>query len=399
MVETNAILAINSLDRYITNQLETITRFRTSHTAGTNQLQFLTPEPDFPVVGSSCRAGAGLDIGTIITAYDPVTGIITIDRPAASTQVNVSSIWLKIDTVSNYNDNLESQYYKFPPYANDFTIPSSGSLIYGYIRKIIVSQVQIQYSVPTVILDKNDTLYISVSNSPAAGFTTYPIVIPFGFYYADELAAILQQLIRAADAVRFAGLLVTFVPRNGFVFNNSAANFTIAFPLPESIRQGFFVSRAVVNNVYKTYKLLGINNDSRTFAIIKTSAAYPEFLYTPYVDFYSDVLTNYQKIKDTNTSVTSPKGLVARVYLSGVGGVSTSSSVGASGRAVGQLGTEPFVMTADLNFPKVIMWTADQTVTAIDFQVRDCYGDLLPGAQQGFNTEFQMTLLCTEGDT
>lgn len=399
MVETNAILAINSLDRYLTNQLETLTRFRSSFTGGSTQLQFLTAQPDTPIVGSECRAGAGLDIGTIITAYDPVTGIITIDRPAASTQVNVSSIWLKIETVANYNDSLDSQYFKSAPYANDFSIQSAGSLIYGYITKIAVSQVQVQYCIPTVNLGLNDKLYIAASNSPSAGFTLYTITIPYGFYYADELAATLQTLIRAADAVRFAGLLVTFFPRTGFVFNNTAANLTIAFPLPETVRQTLLISRLDVVNLYKTYKLLGMNNDNRIFRLIQNSSTYPEFLYTPYIDFYSDVLTNYQKVKDTNTSAPNPKGLVARVYLSGVGGVATNGAVADTGRAVGQLGTEPFVMTADLNFPKVIRWTPDVTVTSVDFQLRDCYGDLLPGAQQGFNTEFQMTLLCTEGDT
>jgi hypothetical protein len=104
------------------------------------------------------------------------------------------------------------------------------------------------------------------------------------------------------------------------------------------------------------------------------------------------VLTNYQKIKDTNTSIIAPKGLVARLYFSGVGSPQTTGSLSA-------LGTAPFVMTADLNFPKVITWTPEQTVTSIDFQLRDCYGDLLPGYEEGYSTEFQMTLLCTEGDT
>jgi hypothetical protein len=398
-VETNAILAINSLDRYLTNKLETVTRFRSSFTGGTTQLQFLTPEPDTPIVGSICNGGAGLQVGTVITAYDSGTGVITIDRNTLSTQVNVSSIWTKTQTVANYNDSLDKQYFKMEPYANDFTIQSAGSLIYGYITKIAVAQIQIQYSIPTVNLGLNDKLYVSVSNSPSPGFTTYPIVIPYGFYYADELAAILQQLIRAADVVRFAGLLVTFFPRTGYVFNNSAANLNMAFPLPETVRQTLLISRADVTNLYKTYKLLGINADNRIFRQIQNSSAYPEFLYTPYIDFYSDVLTNYQKVKDTNTSITSPKGLVARVYLSGVGGIATNGAVADTGRAVGQLGTEPFVVTADLNFPKVIRWTPDVTVTSVDFQVRDCYGDLLPGVQQGFNTEFQITLLCTEGDT
>lgn len=398
-VETNAILAINSLDRYLTNQLESLTRFRSSFTGGTNQLQFLTAQPDFPIVGSRCIAGASLTPGTIITAYDPVTGIITIDTVTTSSQVNVSSIWAITETVANYNDSLDSQYFKFAPYANDFTIQSSGSLIYGYITKIAVSQVQVQYCVPTVCLGLNDKLYIAASNTPSAGFTIYPITIPYGFYYADELAATLQSLIRAADPVRFASIFVIFFPRTGFIFNNTSANITIAFPLPETVRQTLFVSRLDVVNLYKTYKLLGINNDNRVFRLIQNSSTYPEFLYTPYIDFYSDVLTNYQKVKDTNTSAPNPKGLVARVYLSGVGGIATNGAVAETGRAVGQLGTEPFVLTADLNFPKVIRWTPDVTVTSVDFQVRDCYGDLLPGSQQGFNTEFQMTLLCTEGDT
>jgi hypothetical protein len=399
MVETNAILAINSLDRYLTNQLETVTRFRCSYLTGTTQLVFLTPEPDTPIVGSICLGGVGLQVGTVITAYDSGTGIITIDRNTLSTQVNVSSIWTKTDTVSNYNDSLEMQYFKFAPYANDFSIQSAGSLIYGYITKIAVAQVQVQYYIPTVNLGLNDRFYISVSNAPSAGFTSYPITIPYGFYYADELAAIMQQLIIAADGTRFAGLLVTFFPRTGFVFNNTAANFTIAFPLPETIRQTLLIPRAEVTNIYKTYRLLGMTNDSRTFSLIKNSTVYPNFLYTPYIDFYSDVLTNYQKVKDTNTSAPNPKGLVARVYLSGVGSISTTGAVADTGRGVGQLGTEPFVLTADLNFPKIIRWTPDITVTSIDFQVRDCYGNLLPGVQQGFNTEFQMTLLCTEGDT
>jgi len=399
MVETNAILAINSLDRYITNQLESVTRFRSTFVGGATLLQFESAQPDFPIVGSLCRGGASLSVGTIITAYDPVTGVITIDRPTLSTQVNVSSIWTITETVSNYNDNLDQQYFKQPPYANNFTIQSTGSLIYGYITKIAVVQVQVQYCVPTVILGKNDKLFVAVSNSPSVGFTIFPITIPYGFYYADELAATLQALIIAADPVRFAGLVVTFFPRNGFVFDNTAANLTMAFPLPETVRQTLLISRFDVINLYKAYKLLGMNNDNRISRLIQNSSVYPEFLYTPYIDFYSDVLTNYQKVKDTNTSVTNPKGLVARVYLSGVGSINTNGAVASTGRGVGQLGTEPFVMTADLNFPKIIRWTPDVTVTSIDFSVRDCYGDLLPGVLEGFNTEFQVTLLCTEGDT
>jgi hypothetical protein len=77
------------------------------------------------------------------------------------------------------------------------------------------------------------------------------------------------------------------------------------------------------------------------------------------------------------------------VYLSGVGNPQTTTGTSA-------LGSAPFIMTADLNSPKVIRWTPDVTVTQIDIQVKDQYGDLLPGYDKGFNTEFQMTLLCVE---
>ena len=120
------------------------------------------------------------------------------------------------------------------------------------------------------------------------------------------------------------------------------------------------------------------------------SFEYPNFLYTPYIDIYSDVLTNYQNIKDTNTSVSKPKGLIARVLLSGAGNIQITTDANA-------LGSTPFVITVDLNTPKVIQWSRDVAVPSIDFQLRDCYGDLIPGDKERYPTEFQMTLLCIEG--
>jgi hypothetical protein len=60
------------------------------------------------------------------------------------------------------------------------------------------------------------------------------------------------------------------------------------------------------------------------------------------------------------------------------------------------LGSAPFVMTSDLNSPKVIEWTPDVAVPSIDFQLRDCYGELIPGDVEKYPSEFQMTLLCLE---
>ena len=53
-------------------------------------------------------------------------------------------------------------------------------------------------------------------------------------------------------------------------------------------------------------------------------------------------------------------------------------------------------MTSDLNSPKVIEWTSDVAVPSIDFQLRDCYVELIPGDVEKYPSEFQMTLLCLE---
>jgi hypothetical protein len=70
------------------------------------------------------------------------------------------------------------------------------------------------------------------------------------------------------------------------------------------------------------------------------------------------------------------------------------------------LGSSPFTVVQDMNSPKVIRWNRDEAVNSLDFQLRDQYGDLIffsnfqnnQFEQTFYNTEFQMTVLCTEGE-
>jgi hypothetical protein len=187
-------------------------------------------------------------------------------------------------------------------------------------------------------------------------------------------------------------MTVTFDPRYGFVFNSAASQFY--FPAPDELDLlGVVVmTDALKNNIYKTLRLLGmtIEQGGGNAANQQISGDYPNFLYTPYIDFYSDILTNYQNVKDTDSSIQKRKGLIARVYLSGAGSPVVTGLTTA-------LGSSSFVVTADLNSPKVIKWTPDTSVPSIDFQLRDSYGDLIPGYEFGFFTEWNMTLLCIEG--
>lgn len=281
---------------------------------------------------------------------------------------------------------LEAQYTGAPPFSNDFTISSPAALIYGYINRIVVSQIQIQYNIPTVIKGVNDRFLIAdITNA------LYPVTIPYGYYVPDELAEMLQTQINNVPALGLLNFTVIYDPRFGFQFDTAGGNFY--FPSLVQIRAEPTETTQTVAIALKAYRLLGINQGSSFPDNQHSSQVFPNFLYTPYIDFYSDVLTNYQSVKDTNTSVSKPKGLIARVYLSGNGNLQSQSATAA-------LGSEPFVVTADMNSPKIIKWTPDVAVPSIDFQLRDCYGDLIPTTPttDSLSTEFQMTLLCVEDD-
>ena len=393
MQQANAILAIDSLDRYITPGGQNVATLIT--------VSWLVATPNvLTLVSGQAFIGATLTLASPPAVGWPV-GVVTIlgivgTQITISANVTANSVGnIQLFQVISFNNasqpvtnSLIGNYNRSKPSCNDFTISSPGALIYGYIDRIIVSQIQLQYNIPTVCLGRNDTLVIQWDNGGTIVETE--LVIPYGFYEPGELATALQTLITNTVAIAPLGLTVQFNLQDGFFFDSST-NLDFYFPEPGLLlTSGYTVDG--VDTILKTYKLFGITeeNDSGGADTFQYSSHYPNFLYTPYIDIYSDVLTNYQNVKDTDTSVAKPKGLVARVLLSGAGNLQLTTGTTA-------LGSTPFTMTADLNNPKVIKWSPDVAVPSIDFQLRDCYGDLIPGVLEKYPTEFQMTLLCIEG--
>jgi len=323
MIETNAILAINSLDRYTTSNTDFFSSF-----------------------GS------------------PAT--------------------------TNYS--LIASYRNATPYSNDFQINTPGVLTYGYISKIVVSQIQIQYNVPTVIDGLNNSLVIGIDVGQPIPAGVYVFDIPSGFYTPFELAAVIEGVINNVILFGPFNFSVVYNPElYQFEFSTQANVLEFYFPDDQDLIRLIANNDAELDLFLKTYKLFGIGFPNRVPDTIQNSSLSPNLLYTPYIDIYSNALTAYQKLSDGNSTVSRPKGLLARVYLSGVG----QPQITTLGDA---LGSRSFVVTIDLNTPKVIRWTKDVAINSIDFQMRDCYGELLPGRDQGSNTEFQMTLLCVEGE-
>lgn len=317
-----------------------------------------------------------------------ILAISSLDR--YTTQVDPFSRFTKTPATKNYS--LIGSYNNSLPHADDFQITTPGVLTYGYISKIIVSQIQLQYNIPTVNTNLNDTLPITIFSGREEIISL--VNIPTGFYSPNELAAMIQIQINSIPVLGALDFAVIYNQElNQFEFTTRDGTADFWFPdLQDIIRllsptayEGF------VDNVLKTYKLCGIAVLNSHPNVRQFSSVAPTFLYTPFVEIYSNALTAYQKLSDGNSTVARPKSLLARIFLSGQGAPQTTlGSV--------SLGDSPFVVTLDLSSPKVIRWTRDVAINSIDFQVRDCYGDLIPGHQNGFNTEFQMTLLCIEGD-
>lgn len=403
VVETNAILAINSLDRYAG---QPVTNYNLVNVSATSGLSLLIINAGTLTVGGEVYGWAGLQPDTFVTYVSPLGTQAQISKPATQTSaaITITQAVTTSSAIQPVSNSLQSQYTNIEPYSNNFTIQSPGALIYGYITKIVVSQIQIQYNIPTIVASgsltdptrSNDVFYIApiTQNTPAE-----LVNIPFGFYSPADLAAVLQVQIQATAIGALANITVSFDATDGFVFEStSVPKRGFYFPDIEELQTtpALQLSSLAVARVLRTYRTLGITiKNSFAETLVSTrqqSNEYPNFLYTPYIDICSDVLTNYQKVKDTNTSPGKSKGVIARVYLSGVGNPQTTTPNSA-------LGSSPFVVTVDLNNPKVIRWTRDVAVPSIDLQVFDQYGDLLPGPDLGYSTEFQMTLLCTEGDT
>jgi len=312
---------------------------------------------------------------------------------------------------------LLAQYINSGPPPNDFTISAPTALMNGYIDKIIVSQIQLQYNLPTIVPAGNDLMAISIETYPgSAVFTPVTFELPYGFFNPDELAAMLATFLNDNTA---AGLIWEVDYSQGYTSSITSVGFRVVLASGGSgIRFKFPDPRGAIPGVtsrdrirlLKTYKTFGFTVENSLPQLVEQiSWTTPDFLYTPYIDIYSDALTNYQKLKDTDTATSRRKGLLARIYISGVGNpvVTTGGFVNTSSGT--SLGFAPFVLTYDLNTPKVINWTPDVAVNSLDFQLRDCYGDLLfcslppdivtlDYRGDAFNTEFQMTLLCIEGD-
>jgi hypothetical protein len=295
----------------------------------------------------------------------------TVSRPHSSANLFISS-------TDRYTDVI--QRVIFPTTASDWALPTSKYALLGYFERLAVTQIQMQWNVPTIIAGKNDVINVVVY--PPGGGSVYLVyTITPGFYSGDELAAEVQQGLRAATG--YLGpmtLTVTYRADNSFriiVAAGYSIELTSATLLPTEIdaNQKLLITMGFIGGT--------VSGDA-----IQGSSA--QMLYTRWIDIVSDEMGKYQKVKDTNSFPSkTTTNVIARIYA-------TPPNVLINNLQPGQLFSTPWIMTIDYNTPKYINYIPEQGGLAnLNFQLIDEYGEPLFWSSE-YPTEYQLTVLASE---
>ncbi len=256
---------------------------------------------------------------------------------------------------------------------NDFSIQKRQPLLYGIFKRVGMVQLQMQYRAPTIAFGKNDTFILDIS-----GVGDVNVVLTQGYYTATTLAAEIQSSVLALPGTPIPGFTCTYDAQyGGFTCAQGAGTVQFRFADVLSTDPDVYI-------VNRTLLTLGVQQGNLTTYATTQFLGTPNLLYTRYIDIVSQRLAKFQRVKDADTLSTNKSNVLTRVYLTAPNTRSDPSTT-----------CGPLDICVDPNTPKHSMWSVDEAIYELDFQLFDEYGDLLYWAPE-YNTEFQVTLLASE---
>jgi hypothetical protein len=352
--------------------------------------------------------------------------------PHHDTKANALMVTSSFDRLSGTSATASSQPY------NNFRVQTlGGNIIQGQVNRIRVGEVYFPYQIPTIIgvggnagstgnLAKNSTLSIvffkvvtpAVPGPASITNSVLLLSVPTGYYTAAEIQTYIQAQITAFEASRTptpvpAGSLVLSLDpaTNALTFQNTAA----WDPAANAVNWLFYVAPFLQG--VGTAKTLQAPNLAWTLGFRQVAAAYPPVLpggtnlgpgnttgpvlvptgypnndpnfpiflpgygpnymtgstylgrYTDYIDLCSPTLCQAQYVRDGNTNqATIRRDQICRLYIADEISVYTADAVG----------TRPFIIHRQFKNAKVMKWTAERSIDAIDIQLYDMYGNPLP---------------------
>ena len=325
-----------------------------------------------------------------------------------------------LDRISGSQSAPQTQPY------NNFRVQTlGGNIIQGQINKIRVAEIMFPYNIPTIVTGQNDTMAVFFQRFIVGTGAGLPIplfvTIPGGYHTGTELAAALQTAVDTASASGVSAgipgwppgvIAVTFdardqaiVLRNTTVYDGTtvgAVNYFFGWapdtpvtalpnlPNPNSFNLQDLTFTMGFRNYFSSYPVTivppttvyvnciaplnypgagtfaGINYASYANAVV--GAQYTG-RYTDWIDICSPALCQAQYVRDGNTNQGSiHRDLICRLYIASE--VSTF--------LLDPVGSRPFVIHRQFKNAKVMKWTAERSIDAIDIQLYDMYGQVLP---------------------
>jgi len=328
--------------------------------------------------------------------------------------------------------------YTNQPYNNFRVQTQGGAIVQGQLAKIRVAEILFPYATPTVISAinastpgirnaANSTLLLSMSSvTLSVGGTVRTdsalggvllINLPTGFYTGTEMAAAIQTALNtrmAAQGVPAGTFTVAYDAGSGSIVwqNTSAwngadgtANYFLEFtvttgganvpnfsqpnllwnlglrdmiatypprgatanPLPNSNGGVTLVPSGYPNTAGASVPPLPVFPAGYSYGAVNGSTY--TGAYTQYIDICSPTLCQAQNVRDGNTNQFSiHRDLICRLYIANEVSLFQTDPTG----------TRPFTIHRQFKNAKVMKWTVDRSIDAIDIQLYDQFGNPLP---------------------
>jgi hypothetical protein len=268
-----------------------------------------------------------------------------------------------------------------------WTLQKQYYVLSGYFNRLALTQVQFFWNLPTIITGYNDQFDIQYN-----GGTIYNIILPQGWYNANQIGKALVALLN--DAIGGAAFTYLITDPPGCIQLTSAAKpFTILVASASATRTGRFYQTAGFIP-QDSVALAEDNNVTQTLGI-------PTLLPTRYIDITSHYLTKFQRVKDASTlSTGDTQNILSRVFaFSGFSDTTwppVTITLDDKGASVYTYGVpSSFVVVQDYTSPKNIAWSPDEAISNFDILLLDEYGQQVPWTSQ-IGCEYQITLLASE---
>ena len=309
--------------------------------------------------------------------------------------------------------------------ASSYNMSSTRNMLSGYFHRLCVTEANLQWNVPTI--NSQNYIFCMSSIDSSGTTTTANVVLRQDYYTFTELAKEIEDSVRAALSLpTFTAIWSDTANGSGYqyIFSSGNAttlyfNDTLANSAPTDIISGTTINDAT-RAMYKFYTMIGINGSwigsTQASSVLIATPTYPTLIYTSYVDIISNKLSQFMRVKDSETSWSADTSVIARIYLTNQGAITApvTTQIDSSG-VIGTtfdtfaVGSRPFILNYTPNTPKYIKWEPGQAIIDFDIRVIDEFGDQVPwslytpfsvpGTTQTYFTEFfefQLSVLASE---